>query len=175
MAATNTSSSTYSTAPTSQVDWALSQQAQTFYETLQSEYDITILPIYGSLPEESSMKLRISPRPRTNNTEPTENSLSLSANPVQKPSSLVRWAHDKQTQDLNRYIRTQKSSKTLRVPILLRSNNTESTQNSSSSPAKPFQNTPSLVQWAHDRQNRDSHHAMRAQMSLLKLFKRGLD
>jgi len=222
MAATNSPSSTYSTARSSQVDWAQSQQTQTFYDTLRSEYDITILPVHGSLPHESSMELRLPRRLRTHNTEPTQNTLSSpagydrktlslvqraqdkqtqdfhsamrgesfkklrvparlrsnnteitqnssssSATPSQRSSSLVQWAHDKQTRDFHPYIQIQNCSKTLLVPLRLRSNNTEST------PAKPFQDTDSLVQWAHDKQPRDFHHAMQAQMSLLKLFVKG--
>lgn len=137
---------------------------------VQRAQDKQTQDFYTSIREKSSSKLRVPPRLRSDEHETTQNSSSSSAKPFPKTRSLVQWAQDKQTRDFHRYIRTQKSPKTLLVPLPLRSNNMESTSDPSSSSAKPSQNTSSLVQWAHDKQSQDFHHAMRAQMALSKLF-----
>ncbi|KAK5309946.1 hypothetical protein LTR70_009849, partial [Exophiala xenobiotica] len=158
---------THNTEPTQNTSSLPAGYDQKTLSLVQRAQDKKTQDFHSAMREESFKKLRVPARLRSNNTEVTQNSSSSSATPSQRSSSLVQWAQDKQTRDFHRYIRTQKCSKTLLVPLPLRSNNTESTS------AKPFQDTESLVQWAHDKQTRDFHHAMRAQMSLLKLFKRG--
>jgi len=160
MAATHTSPSTASTARSSEVDWTQGSQVSTPHESPKVIGDTIDSAVHGLPYQKPPMKLRVPQQLRLNNTQSTQNSLSSWATYSPGTSSLVEWAHDKQTRDFYSSMHQGSLSK-LRIPQRLRPNHTKTTQDALSSSAKPLKQSSSLVQRAQDQQTRGFHHAMR--------------